>query len=344
MSKLVNPHDRFFRFLLSRPESATDLLRYHLPPAITSLIDLTIAPKVMKDSFVDQALEAHFSDLLYHIVLKSGDPAYVYTLFDHKSYIDGNVPLQLLRYKVQIWEQLPRQAEQAITPVIPIVFYHGLSKWSKPTNFAGLYPTTTDDTLLPFLVDYQYHLIDLSQYSDDELKGEVRLRAGLLLFKYILRPDLRDKLPAIFGLIRRLTEQETGLEYLETMLRYLSHGARHLSMDELREAVEQVLEEDEPMATIAETLMEQGRREGEIKGRREGEIEGRREGEIKGRRENILESIEILLELKFGVAGLALLSEIQEIDNINMLQLIQRSMRIVTTVDEVRALYQSSQP
>lgn len=51
MSKLVNPHDRFFRFLLSRPESATDLLRYYLPPAITALIDLTITPKVMKDSF-----------------------------------------------------------------------------------------------------------------------------------------------------------------------------------------------------------------------------------------------------------------------------------------------------
>lgn len=115
------------------------------------------------------------------------------------------------------------------------------------------------------------------------------------------------------------------------MLRYLSHGARHLSMEELREAVEQAIEEDESMTTIAETLMDQGRREGEIKGRRE------------GLRETILESIEILLELKFGVAGLALLPEIQQIDNITVLQLIQRSMRIVTTVDEVRALYQSNQ-
>lgn len=242
MSKLSNPHDRFFKYLLSQSEAATDLLRYYLPPAITDLIDLSIAPVVMKDSFVDQSLEIHFSDLLYRVALKNGDTAYVYTLFDHKSYVDGDVALQLLRYKVRIWEQLPRQGEQAITPVIPIVFYHGLTKWSKPTNFAGLYPEKTDDVLTPFLLDYQFHLIDLSQYSDNALKGEVRLRAGLLLFKYILRPELRDKLPAIFGLLRRLTEQDTGLEYLETMLRYLSHGARHLAMHELREAVEQVLQ------------------------------------------------------------------------------------------------------
>lgn len=97
------------------------------------------------------------------------------------------------------------------------------------------------------------------------MKGEIRLRAGLLLFKYILHQDLREKLPEIFGLIRRLTEQKTGLEYLETMLRYLSHGARHLSMKELQQATEQVLEEDEPMATIAETLRREGRSKADVR-------------------------------------------------------------------------------
>lgn len=155
---------------------------------------------------------------------------------------------------------------------------------------------------------------------------------------------MRDKLPAIFALLRRLTEQDTGLDYLETMLRYLSHGARHLAMHELREAVEQVLEEDETMTTIAEALMEQGRIEGKVEGKREGAIEGRREGKIEGIHKNVLESIEILLELKFGVAGLALLPDIQQIDNINTLRLIQKSMRIVTSIDEVRALYQPNQP
>lgn len=208
MSKLINVHDRFFKEELSRPEAATDLLRYYLPSAVTALFDLTVPPTVMKDSYVDQDLETHFSDLLYRVALKNGDTAYVYTLFDHKSYIDEDVALQLLRYKLRIWEQLSRQEKRKITPIVPVVFYQGLTQWSKSTKFAALYPENTDAVLLPFLPDYQFHLIDLSQYSDDELKGEVRLRADLLLFKYILRPDLRDKLPEIFALIRRLTEQK----------------------------------------------------------------------------------------------------------------------------------------
>lgn len=97
------------------------------------------------------------------------------------------------------------------------------------------------------------------------------------------------------------------------------------------------------MTTIAETLMEQGRIEGKAEGKWEGKVEGKREGKAEGIHENVLESIEILLELKFGVTGLALLPEIQQIDNINTLQLIQKSMRIVTSIDEVRVLYQPNQ-
>lgn len=109
------------------------------------------------------------------------------------------------------------------------------------------------------------------------------------------------------------------------MLRYLSHGARHLSMDELRETVAEVLKEDEAMATIAETLIEQGRNE----------------GIIEGMRTNLLQSIEIFLELKFGTDGMLLLPEIQQLNDINLLQQIQNSMRTVNSLDEVRAIYQS---
>jgi|LakMenEpi03Aug12_release.lakeMendotaPanAssembly.Ray.scaffolds.fasta_scaffold29442_2 hypothetical protein len=39
--KLTNPHDRFFKQMLSRPEVATDLIRYYLPADIISLLGLT---------------------------------------------------------------------------------------------------------------------------------------------------------------------------------------------------------------------------------------------------------------------------------------------------------------
>jgi hypothetical protein len=49
MPELTNPHDRFFKELLARPEAAADFL---LPPEIAGALDLT-APEPVRDSFVD---------------------------------------------------------------------------------------------------------------------------------------------------------------------------------------------------------------------------------------------------------------------------------------------------
>jgi hypothetical protein len=98
-------------------------------------------------------------------------------------------------------------------------------------------------TVLPFLPNFQYHIIDLSRYSDDEIRGTILLRVTLLLFKYVLREDLREHLPEILNLLNQLADQRTGLEYLETALRYLYHGAKAVTLADLRSAVEQVFRE-----------------------------------------------------------------------------------------------------
>jgi predicted transposase/invertase (TIGR01784 family) len=103
MSDLINPHDRFFKDLLSRPKAATDFLSNYLPPEIAAPLDLS-APEIVKDSFIDEELRQHFSDLLYRVNLKSGGDALVYILFEHKSGPDEWVAFQLLRYEVRIWE------------------------------------------------------------------------------------------------------------------------------------------------------------------------------------------------------------------------------------------------
>jgi hypothetical protein len=105
------------------------------------------------------------------------------------------------------------------------------------------------------------------------------------------------------------------------------HGAKAVTLVDLRQAVNQVFTEgNELMATIAEGLVEQGRVEGRIDGLREG----------------ILESIGIVLELKFGAQGLQLLPEIQQIEDVDLLRKVQNSMRSVMTVADVCAIYQTA--
>ncbi len=46
-------------------------------------------------------------------------------------------------------------------------------------------------------------------------------RVTLLLLKHIFDPDISDKLPNIFMLLKDLLAQETGLQYFESLIRYI---------------------------------------------------------------------------------------------------------------------------
>jgi predicted transposase/invertase (TIGR01784 family) len=108
MSDLSTPHDSFFKQSFSNPEVAADLLRHYLPSDLVASFDFnTLQPS--KDSFVDEDLRSHFSDLLYKVNLGTGGDAYIYVLFEHKSSQDEWVAFQLLRYMLKIWEHVRKQ-------------------------------------------------------------------------------------------------------------------------------------------------------------------------------------------------------------------------------------------
>lgn len=105
MDKINHPHDHFFQHTFAISEVVTDFLNLYLPTEVRQLLDLTTL-ELTKDSFVDEALQDHFSDLLYKLRLQNGTMARVYLLFEHKSYPAELVAFQLLRYMVRIPESL----------------------------------------------------------------------------------------------------------------------------------------------------------------------------------------------------------------------------------------------
>jgi len=340
MSELSNPHDHFFKQVLARPEAARDLLLNYLPAEVVALLDLT-SLELRKDSFVDAELREHFSDLLYQVKLKDEREAYVYVLLEHKSYPDGLVAFQLLRYLVRIWKQsLWEVGESPLAPIIPMVVYHGKAAWQVGLDFGSLFEGP--DELEPYWPQFQYELCDLTAYSDEEIQGEVILRTGLLLMKHIFRDDLEERLPEILVLLRDLAEQKTGLEYLETMLRYVAQGTDRVSEKGLRKAVETALaaEGGRTMRTLAEKWLEQGREQGLKQGMEQGLQQGMQQGMQQGLREGLLSGIELGLELKFGSAGVHLLPEIYKIEDMDVLRAIREGLKHVDTPEELRRIYQ----
>jgi predicted transposase/invertase (TIGR01784 family) len=262
MAPSHHPHDAFFKQLFTRPEVAEDFVRHYLPKEVVALLE-TGTLTITKDSFIDEALAEHYSDLLYRVQLKAGNEAYVYLLFEHKSAPAPRVALDLLRYLVRIWDFLGKRGNKTPLPaILPLVIYHGKARWRIAHSFSHL--IDAPEALRPYLPEFTYLLTDLSHLRDEEIQGEVILRMGLWILKYIFRGELPKQLPELMALLPGLVRRSGGLEFLEIMLRYLSTAAPQLEEDDLRRAVVQALPEGERiMASIAEKWVQQGLEQGE---------------------------------------------------------------------------------
>jgi hypothetical protein len=406
---------------MSRKEAVRTFLRNHLDKEIVDLLDFSTL-EIKKDTFVDQELGEHFSDILYQLKLRNGQDAKVYVLIEHKSYTDYLVAFQILRYMVRIWElelkqqeaqrkkerkerkekeipekqQIPvskekkerkQQEKLTLTPILPIVFYHGEREWQVPLGFQSIF-LELPSVLAPYVPDFRYFLYDLTKVDDSEIQGDVILRIrrkrvvrlGLLSLKYAKRNDLPDKLEEIFALFEQLTDHKAAREYLSTLVRYLSSRSTKISRQQLKTALDKKFSEEGEtiMATIAETLIEQGREE--MRHKMELEMEqqiqkARQEMEEqvqrthqeaqrahqeaqKARQEmeeqvqrahqeaqaekqrGLLASIELGLELKFGEEGLRLFNEVQQIQETSFLKAIRAALKFVSDLGELRSIYQ----
>ena len=194
---LTNPHDKFVREVWAREDVAWDFLSRYLPPAIANRL-VPGSLRLRKDSFVDEALRQHLSDLLYEVHLQGGGEALVYVLLEHKSYPDPWLEWQVLSYLVEIWRQERQQKKRRLTPVIPLVLYHGRRRW-RVVPLRQLFAVAAG--LEAYLPAVHYELCDVGQLADEELQGIVVLRLALLLLKYVFRPELNERLEELLGLL-----------------------------------------------------------------------------------------------------------------------------------------------
>jgi predicted transposase/invertase (TIGR01784 family) len=320
MKEIVNPHDKFFKDVFSKKETTVDFLANYLPKDVLKLLELGTA-EIRKDSFVDEEFKEFFSDLLYEVKL-AGRIGYIYVLFEHKSFPDRFTPLQLLKYMIQIWELHRQQSTRRDLPVIlPLIIYQGIGTWDADNRFSSLMETC-HEALLPYIPDFRFILIDLSRYSDEQIKGGVVARVTLLAMKYALRDELPEKLFEMLKLLSDLADKKKGLDCLEMLFRYLVQATDKLSKADFQKALSAIPEKGDSMPTLAEQWIE----------------EGRVEGKVTEAQDVILE----LLEEQFGSVPSSLSEKLRRIRSHEVLRLLRRQIRASSSLGEFESLVQKA--
>src|SRR5699024_4309060 len=129
--KIHQVHDKLFKETFSDVEVARDFLQQYLPATLLKCMDVT-SLEMLNDSFIEEKLLDSRSDLLYEAII-NGEKAYVYFLFEHKSYPTKDIALQLLGYMLEIWKrELDKKKVEVLPLIVPIVIYHGKYCWTEP--------------------------------------------------------------------------------------------------------------------------------------------------------------------------------------------------------------------
>jgi predicted transposase/invertase (TIGR01784 family) len=176
-------HDKFYRDVFSIKENLEDLLKDALPRKYFDMIDFK-SLNLSKESFIGEKLKQYWSDMVVDVKMNNED-ARISLLIEHKANHDKYSLLQMLRYLTGIWYEEKRNNANYLTPVIPILIYHGTPSWKKDNNMSMCFENSLSEDLKDFIPMYKYILFDLNNVDDKKLIGNIQYIVAIKIMKHI---------------------------------------------------------------------------------------------------------------------------------------------------------------
>ncbi|MFK7968756.1 MAG: Rpn family recombination-promoting nuclease/putative transposase [Bacteroidia bacterium] len=266
-----NFHDAYFKSSFSDLEITRDFLEHFLDHESISQLDLSTL-ELTGNSFIDEHLQEHFSDLVFRCRTKTRKDVFVTLLLEHKSYPDKEIHLQLLRYMINMWEyQKKDKSFKKLQNVIPVVIYHGSEKWHRKKMYDRFY--MKGEAFEPFIPHFEYLLSNLNSWKDEAV---LALKAGLIRNVVLALKHSRDtegfikNMARIISLGNDNTFAELPVGFVRTTTVYLfkyNTPDKEKIMDLIKKAPASTQKE---VLTIAEQFIREGESRGMEKGMEKG--------------------------------------------------------------------------
>lgn len=130
------------------------------------------------------------------------EPHFLVSLIDHKSLVDYDVSMQLLRYMMCIWTEYRREMETEregcsgrksfrYPVIIPVVYYEGKAEWTADRQLSGRIGGSGE--YRDWIPDFKYEVIRIHDYSNEELlKRGDEMSLIMMINKIRNASDLED--------------------------------------------------------------------------------------------------------------------------------------------------------
>lgn len=259
-----NPHDALFTQVFGKPAVAAQFFQVVLPPSLRTAIDwgsLELEP----DTFVDEKFRRTSSDLLFSAETGEG-PALLYCLFEHQSTPDRMMPLRLQKYMSRIWWRACTDeglAPGELPPIIPVVLSQGPRPWSAGTRFVDVLnvPKSLRPGITDYLLDFQYVLVDLSDWDADRFREEVLIQCILAIMKVVRQGSVNEVRETLYPLMSEVIRRGTATGILESVMYYVFVQGPEPLFTEMRRALKATRgseTEERTVTKLAQKFWKQG--------------------------------------------------------------------------------------
>lgn len=270
------PHDKFAKSMLSELPVVIDFLDANLPEEIQKELELETL-RIEQGTFVDQRLQAGYTDLLYKSMGKRGGESYLYLLIEHYSGADPLIAFKAFKYVMRIIDKHIKDAMNAKKNPLPLpcvfvtILYNGERAYKGEQQFFKLFGDYSQIMESQFTKGFNF--VDVSVEANQDLRGE----GWASMMKWCLRYAMqREFLPYLsdFGLfVKDIPEEailsETGMNRIKVMLNYISMSLNTAAdSDALMKALYEKLPRklENTMATLGQQLIAKGKLEGKTEG------------------------------------------------------------------------------
>ena len=308
--------DRAIKWIMECPENLRGAMLL-LDEKLADRLDFTHMEQ-MRTTLLPKDLRSRSADLLVRVPYLSPESAkspavYVFVLMEHQSEPDDLVVFWLLYGMVLIWEREIRQWQKLgavtgshkLSPIIPLLLYTGDRRWSIPLSLDVI--VALPELCGPFVPRFSFLALNMPDASGESLaKHPIGAVLEALSKGNVSGAEL---LGAIVAAAERLDELEEkdrdAVERAMTILYLLLYHRRpEEEGDRLKGELEQQLSHKKEMSgimrTMADALMEKGKKIGIEEGEKLGIERGKKIGVEEGALSATRRMAGDLLKQKFG--------------------------------------------
>lgn len=217
-NRIATPHDLYIRAMMSYPQVSKEFFEANLPQHIKEITDFdSIA--LQKESYIDNELRDQIVDLLYAVNF-NGKPGYIYLLLEHASKPDRFLPFRMLKYTVAAMDDHLKKPKVKELPIIyPFILYTGKRPFRHSMDLFDLFGE--QKALAKKLFIAPYHLIDLTQVSDEELEKYLWFGTVARVAKHIHDSDIIPFVKAELTKTWNVIEESGEIDYICKMVTYI---------------------------------------------------------------------------------------------------------------------------